>query len=607
MRQKLRQPRKANENTAHTLSCMQENLEFAELIESHLQEACSGLSIVKIEETVTQWLSRHGLGRKEIDAKNTLFEAFALAAQLLLFTPSMTGTRQIDRFIRAQSATCSPKALAALQALGQSCFHLLRLKFRSGPMTIEVEDLATAKLLTLINDEIPDEVMGAAIGAYLTPLSNNLFIAIGSITPLDSAAVVEGLSYVREGKGLSNPQRCAAALYRHVIRYGPLWLEGVNIYTQKPVDDPGVDSAPSFDDLDRLALLIKTSLENKTEPCSSDIFEARQLTSEEALNDCLARSILSRQANHQGHAEAYAHLAFIMMETFERRASAGTSYIDNPLDRFSAIIAQELIDFVDVAEVKALFEKLRLKITISKAKSENNKDKETELTRVLMRIQALRSKTIEQGCTEQEALASAKKVAELLDRYGLSLGEVEIREQACEGVGIETGRRRRAPVDDCVPTLGAFCDCKVWSEKVANGAIRYVFFGLPADVKAAHYLYDIITRTFETETLRFRTDSTKYIGSSLRGSINSFQTGLAHGICKKLSSMKKERDDFNRRTSGRDLVPLKSSIVEEELEKLGMNFRSKSIYRKRNVDYDAYEAGHIAGQKFTPHNPAEGV
>jgi len=35
------------------------------------------------------------------------------------------------------------------------------------------------------------------------------------------------------------------------------------------------------------------------------------------------------------------------------------------------------------------------------------------------------------------------KVAELLDRHGLSLSEIELRRQACEGVGIDTARRRR--------------------------------------------------------------------------------------------------------------------------------------------------------------------
>ena len=63
-----------------------------------------------------------------------------------------------------------------------------------------------------------------------------------------------------------------------------------------------------------------------------------------------------------------------------------------------------------------------------------------------------------------------------------------LRGRTC--VGIETGRRKRTPLDECVPTIGYFYDCKVWSETVASSAIRYVFFGLPADVEAAQYLYD---------------------------------------------------------------------------------------------------------------------
>ena len=47
-------------------------------------------------------------------------------------------------------------------------------------------------------------------------------------------------------------------------------------------------------------------------------------------------------------------------------------------------------------------------------------------------IHALRAKTIDNGCTEDEALSAAAKVAELLDRYNLPLTDVEIREAPCE-------------------------------------------------------------------------------------------------------------------------------------------------------------------------------
>lgn len=50
------------------------------------------------------------------------------------------------------------------------------------------------------------------------------------------------------------------------------------------------------------------------------------------------------------------------------------------------------------------------------------------LDRLKTRIQGLRSKTTDNGCTEAEALLAAGKVAELLDRYDLSLTDVEIRD-----------------------------------------------------------------------------------------------------------------------------------------------------------------------------------
>src|SRR3712207_9512789 len=83
---------------------------------------------------------------------------------------------------------------------------------------------------------------------------------------------------------------------------------------------------------------------------------------------------------------------------------------------------------------------------------------------LVQRIQAWRAKTVEQGCTEQEALAAAEKVAELLDRHGLSLSELELRQQPCEGIGIDTGRRRTGPIDDCVPAIARSEERRVGKE-----------------------------------------------------------------------------------------------------------------------------------------------
>src|SRR4051794_41887668 len=101
--------------------------------------------------------------------------------------------------------------------------------------------------------------------------------------------------------------------------------------------------------------------------------------------------------------------------------------------------------------------------------------------RLKTRIQGLRSKTTDNGCTEAEALSAAAKIAELLDRYDLSLTDVEIRHAQCEQRHYQTRRKKRIPLDDCIDGSANFCDCRVWREKSQVGNARYVFFGLPSD------------------------------------------------------------------------------------------------------------------------------
>ena len=110
------------------------------------------------------------------------------------------------------------------------------------------------------------------------------------------------------------------------------------------------------------------------------------------------------------------------------------------------------------------------------------------LDRLKTRIQGLRSKTTNNGCTEAEALLAATKVAELLDRYDLSLTDVEIRNSPCEQREYQTYRKKRIPLDDCVGAVANFCDCRVWREKSQAGEALYVFFGLCFDIEVAHYL-----------------------------------------------------------------------------------------------------------------------
>src|SRR3954449_6403223 len=127
-----------------------------------------------------------------------------------------------------------------------------------------------------------------------------------------------------------------------------------------------------------------------------------------------------------------------------------------------------------------------------------------ELDKLRARIQALRAKTIDNGCTEDEALSAAAKVAELLDRHDLSLTDLEMREAPCERRTYETHRKKRIPLDDCIGAIANFCDCRVWREKNPAGEARYVFFGLPSDIEVALYLTGLVDNAVRFELGRYK-------------------------------------------------------------------------------------------------------
>src|SRR5205085_4374762 len=181
------------------------------------------------------------------------------------------------------------------------------------------------------------------------------------------------------------------------------------------------------------------------------------------------------------------------------------------------------------------------------------------LGRLKSRIQGLRSKTTDNGCTEAEALLAAAKVAELLDRYDLSLTDVEISDAPCEQRKYETYRKKRIPLDACIGAIANFCDGRVWREKTQAGESRYVFFGLRSDIEVAHYLTELIDTAVRSEAGRYKTtpDYRRFRRNERHLANASFALGMVASIADKLTTMKAERDKVNHST-GRGLVVLKA-------------------------------------------------
>jgi Protein of unknown function (DUF2786) len=576
------------EDRAEVLRGIMADLRFA---------ALTFVAQAKVEETARHWLADARLAEEDEDVVAfALGEALALALDVALFAPSASGTTAIDRLAR-QHRPADADERAALAALRRAAFRVLRVEGPDPRGGHRLLDLATGERLRLLDPAFPDGCEGLALAARLAPVGDDAAVAAGPLTPLDDAALEVARARMRPGgKGLTNPNRCAEAVYRHLVRFGGPAIPGLNRPPEGGLWD--FPFAPEDGPVHATAFAWAEAGPD-VEPSAEEVRAVRELAGEPDVHEALAGLVAARQAENAALAAAYERVLTIQVETIERRAALGLAVGAVPLDAVADEIRRAVRDGRAPPEIETVFRAVRARVRAG-GLGRRDRPADAELDKVLARIQALRAKTVDRGCTEEEAIAAAGKVAELLDRYGLSLGEVELKEQACEGFGVDTGRRRFGPIDDCIPAVGAFCDCRVWSEKAADGRIRYVFFGLPADVAGARYLYELVERAFATETDLFKR-SELYAGHrshERRSATQSFQTGLAHGIARKLDELHRRREEAMRTETGRDLVPVKEGVVEDELAKLGLRFHVRGGGRGRYVLPEAYEAGQEAGERF---------
>jgi len=224
-----------------------------------------------------------------------------------------------------------------------------------------------------------------------------------------------------------------------------------------------------------------------------------------------------------------------------------------------------------------------------------------ELDKVVQRIRALQAKKTDQGCTEEEALAAAKKVAELLDRYGLELTETSVLEIGCEALRYDTGRKRRNDTDLLCTAVAHFFDCKGWLTKNADQEIQYIIFGFKADAEAALLLIERIYDIIDNATQQFKTGSvySALSGSRKRTASSSFQAGMAAGIMQKLGKLKADRIKHANNNTGTSLVLVKESMIVKEINSLGLSMRILPESQAM-IHTTSFRAGEQTGLAFSP-------
>jgi hypothetical protein len=242
-----------------------------------------------------------------------------------------------------------------------------------------------------------------------------------------------------------------------------------------------------------------------------------------------------------------------------------------------------------------------------------------ELARVKARIKALTDKTVANGCTEAEAMSAAEMVGRLLERYALSMDEIEVREARCVQVEVPMGGQRRRPIDACVPAIARFCDCKVWLTRGVRPnpddhdfdwtqpGGRYVFFGFETDTALATYLFAVIDRAILTEATGFKEANPALRAVRLRRASASFQHGVAARVAARLDAMHHAREASVRaqRSSGTALILARHRIVEDAFRETDVRLVSMTAIGQRRIA-SAFRDGWRAGERVNLSRPVPG-
>ena len=416
-----------------------------------LAEAMPFVARDRGEAMVRKWLGRcdiAAMSKERLVAMTA--DAMLLSADLLLSYPAASGTTAFDRLARSRAGAHAPES-TLIAALCQSRFRLLRLEqFRP---EILVRDVLTDALLRVVGAEVPPLAAGTALFGRVVILGEGCCCLPGSITPLDAAALALARNHVAAGApGTSAGARWAEAVYGHVVQHGTMDVPGLNRPASHPESE---DERLETDQGELLGLATAWAALADRSPDADLLQRTRQCTDLPTILQVLAAAVSGNDAHTEAMATGFERLLLVQLETVLHRERNGAGRLS------LAAVEGAVNDAIATGWLPHAARTLLATVRRQLGGGGLRRSDDPALERVVQRIHGLRAKTVAQGCTEEEALAAAEKAAELLDRYGLSLGELEFRAQRCNGAGIETTRHRFAPIDGCVPAIAGFFDCRV--------------------------------------------------------------------------------------------------------------------------------------------------
>jgi hypothetical protein len=222
---------------------------------------------------------------------------------------------------------------------------------------------------------------------------------------------------------------------------------------------------------------------------------------------------------------------------------------------------------------------------------------------IIEKIQALLSKTTENGCTEAEMLSSLAKASAMMDTYDITDADVQLAKD-------EAAMLHADPPDLSDPhkikwrlarAVSEFCNVQIYSSRGETG-LKCI--GLPSDVQFAMWLLDHLA-DFVFGELYAHLIGCLAPPSERRIVMRSFVEACCDKISERLSELV-ERSKAARTSNGRELVVVQDAAIKAFMKEHDIHLHWCGGGRSSNVDSAARAAGHAAGDRVSFGRPVGG-
>lgn len=224
---------------------------------------------------------------------------------------------------------------------------------------------------------------------------------------------------------------------------------------------------------------------------------------------------------------------------------------------------------------------------------------------LLRKIRALMAKTIDNGCSEAEAMSALSMAQAMMDAYEVTAEDLQ--ETKSESAVRETMKDMRDPhhIRQYITVgISRFTGTKSFT---SHNKKKINFVGLPSDVEFAMWLTETLTMFVQKELKNYiwGNDYTSLPPNQKRPIIMGFVIGCCNRITARLKELS-AAGDVKATSNGTALVVIKNALIDRAMADMGLELRQPRV-RGTRTNHDAYGAGKAAGDRASFGRPMGGA